>query len=488
MKEPNNDTHPHMTSSDLIDDLNLAEQNRLKPPAMVFALIGLIGIIGNSLVIQIYHKRYKLSNAKIFIISISGIDLFSCCIAIPLDISLLMEQYTLEHAWLCKISRFLNVLGTCTSAFILTVIALDRYRKVCKSRKKQITPRMAKIISICSCVFGFVFALPAVFVYGKKSFEVKQDVLDEAVFGSECSTADEMSNSSLPLIYAGMFVMLFFVGLVSILSPYCLIGCKLMKHSKKMCAMIDYNGIPSTLNINTKGAVQTNVEQETPLNAQCLENMKADANVKENADVSDDNSVIENAYASDDNNVIENADVSDDNNVIKNADVSDDNNVIENADVSDDNNSPNEISGSTEVATIDNNRHDNLIFRPRTRTSWISSIRRRNSYSPRKSQYLREAKATKTAFVMFLISLAYILSYLPHLTLIITRGVKKHFAEELSDDGLVAYRFFLRSYFINCAINPIIYGLCDTRFRRACAVFFRQCYRRNINGVNTAHC
>ncbi|KAH3712239.1 hypothetical protein DPMN_071925 [Dreissena polymorpha] len=68
--------------------------------------------------------------------------------------------------------------------------------------------------------------------------------------------------------------------------------------------------------------------------------------------------------------------------------------------------------------------------------------------SAKKLQCLKEARARKTAFIMFLISLAFILSYLPHLILMATRVVTSEFIEQFSDAGRATYKFFLRSYFL----------------------------------------
>ena len=96
-------------------------------------------------------------------------------------------------------------------------------------------------------------------------------------------------------------------------------------------------------------------------------------------------------------------------------------------------------------------------------------------HTVKKKQYLKQARARKTALLMFLISLAFIVSYLPHLALMLYRVLKEDFVENMDGDGRSIYRFFLRSYFLNCAINPVIYGVFDTRFRAAVKGLFSKC-------------
>ena len=96
-----------------------------------------------------------------------------------------------------------------------------------------------------------------------------------------------------------------------------------------------------------------------------------------------------------------------------------------------------------------------------------------------KSRRFRRARARKATFSMFLISMAFVISYLPFLCLLMARSLDDEFDENLSDAGRAVYKFFLRSYFFNCAINPFIYGISDSRFRDSCTsvitTIFRNC-------------
>ena len=85
-----------------------------------------------------------------------------------------------------------------------------------------------------------------------------------------------------------------------------------------------------------------------------------------------------------------------------------------------------------------------------------------------KSKRMRRAKARKATWSMFLISLAFVLSYLPFLSLLLARSLNHNFDESMSPSWRAVYKFFLRSYFINFAINPWLYGIADSKFRESC--------------------
>ena len=84
-------------------------------------------------------------------------------------------------------------------------------------------------------------------------------------------------------------------------------------------------------------------------------------------------------------------------------------------------------------------------------------------------------KTIKFTTVMFVITLVFVISFLPHLALILWRTFHGEYEAEMTDGaGLVAYQIGLRSYFLNSAINPLTYGFFNSKFR----AFFCSCCRR----------
>jgi hypothetical protein len=78
----------------------------------------------------------------------------------------------------------------------------------------------------------------------------------------------------------------------------------------------------------------------------------------------------------------------------------------------------------------------------------------------------------KTSKIMFMVSLAAIVSFTPVISLLLIRSLDKTFLESLDNTQRTVYNFFLRSYFINSAVNPLIYGILDVKFRSSCNRLF----------------
>lgn len=78
----------------------------------------------------------------------------------------------------------------------------------------------------------------------------------------------------------------------------------------------------------------------------------------------------------------------------------------------------------------------------------------------------------KTTFMLFVVTLVYVLSFIPFLGIVIHRSIfPKHFSN-LSPSGETAFQLFLRSYLLNCAVNPVIYSFCNDLFRKECCKLF----------------
>ena len=79
----------------------------------------------------------------------------------------------------------------------------------------------------------------------------------------------------------------------------------------------------------------------------------------------------------------------------------------------------------------------------------------------------RKQLAKKTTSLMFIVTVVFILSFVPFLVVVLLRHNIRNFVSQLSHSGRVAYRIFLRSYFLNAAVNPLIYSVYDPNFRKA---------------------
>ncbi|XP_062572473.1 neuromedin-U receptor 2-like [Saccostrea cucullata] len=108
-----------------------------------------------------------------------------------------------------------------------------------------------------------------------------------------------------------------------------------------------------------------------------------------------------------------------------------------------------------------------------------------NAHAPSTSGGFKEPtmvntiKTFRTTVICIAITVAFIVSYLPFLVVRVTRNIKKDFEKTLSSSTEVVYKFCLKSYFINDAINPVIYSFLNAAFRQEVVRRFicKACYK-----------
>lgn len=99
-------------------------------------------------------------------------------------------------------------------------------------------------------------------------------------------------------------------------------------------------------------------------------------------------------------------------------------------------------------------------------TATMSSSTSKRSRFSSLASYASRLHASRTTVVLFAVTVAFVLSFLPALGVMVVRTVVKDFDEKQSMGSLVATKIFSKFNFINNAINPIIYSFLNINFRR----------------------
>ncbi|KAK3583183.1 hypothetical protein CHS0354_025702 [Potamilus streckersoni] len=514
-----------------LDELNDEEIYRLVPLLVYLILISIIGIGGNGLVCYIYKTKYRLSNSQSFILCLSAIDLFACFVVVPLEFFTILRQFHFEAIWACKLSRFSNTFVTMSSSFLLLAIAVDRYRKVCKSFGWQISSNAARALCVASILAGLAVSWPALILYGKKSFLVQEF----NITATECSINDAISETMFPFLNNLMFSLMFLTGIVAMSLLYCFIGRVICQHAKKpreylnvsvpmlSSAVVDskpddlpkqndyqkrtsrrksskrekgelswagrsessrkddHSVTKDDLSFNTVDNVNASTRNAISMPVVQVEHkweglMSDDSGIKADQQRPDDDSSGKYIFQEGTNEKVNAKENDADTDVDSNNEK--DETVIE---TEEKNNSTASSKGNfSKMHSPSIGEKINRITRHVSSALSVLTSRssREHSHSFERTQYLKEARARRTASLMFVITLTFILSYLPHLLLMLIRSLDDTFVDNMSSSEKVAYKFFLRSYFLNCALNPFVYGACDSRFRSSCKDLFKKIFRR----------
>jgi hypothetical protein len=115
--------------------------------------LALVGIPGNILVISVFALKHKSSIRRTILIILAIYDLLVCGVTLPFEFYDLYNQYAFREKWVCKIFRTLNHLFVFNSSAIMQLMTVERYRRVCRAMKRQMSQRMISFLFLVSKLF-----------------------------------------------------------------------------------------------------------------------------------------------------------------------------------------------------------------------------------------------------------------------------------------------------------------------------------------------
>ncbi|KAL9965231.1 hypothetical protein ACROYT_G029002 [Oculina patagonica] len=133
---------------------------------LLYAIIFLISVIGNTLVcIVIVRRRRMRTVTNCFILNLAVADLAITCICIPFDIPVQENNYKWPYgALLCKLLYPLQTLAMFASIFTLMAVSLNRFWAIVYPLQNQMTKRHAKRFITAIWLLSALVTLPYVFV------------------------------------------------------------------------------------------------------------------------------------------------------------------------------------------------------------------------------------------------------------------------------------------------------------------------------------
>lgn len=356
-------------------------------PVIAYMLIlTIVGTFGNILVCCVYCTKATKTASTFFILALATLDLLTCLIGMPTEITDLRYPYMFKATAACKMLRFTESVTTIGSSVVLIAVAIDRYRRICKLGR-MISVACAKRISIVAMMLGVLLSWPAVFIFGRSTTFLHPEIPP----GVDCSTDDSMRKTHYPSMYYGFLGLLFICCTVFFSITYCSVGLQIWRQKR---AKIGQN----CNNRDTKGRTFSNSstkEDQSTVSAETPPEVASDH-------VSTDM--------------------------------------------------------SSEQMAISKAKRKQMKERRMSATSFSSA----NLKAAKK----RTIKVTRNTVVLFAVTVAYVVSFLPFLIIMVARSVKKDLEDNLTPAEEVAFKFATKSYFINNAINPLIYSFLNLNFRK----------------------
>lgn len=402
------------------------------PVSIFVGIESLVGFFGNILIIYVYGKFYTNTNFRCFVLCLAIYDLTSCLTTLPGEVYTQMNWYTFKYDWLCKLKSYFNVFTAWGSAFTLLLLSFDRCRKTTWPLAKQIRPSLAFKLCVSGIILSAIVSIPVTILWGRQFDTIETNNVSMDI--SICEKSDAYADQIYPFLYINC---VYNIPVGAMMLAICLLNVILMR------SLLSY-----------KYPFETMSERETVNNS------------------STDRS--ENGQTPESTTTTFTSDVNFSSTPMNVASVSPE--LSTGSAVS----SPprSQFDKSIHVDSVVSNENATATNKCLKGNSGSTVLNRkcksvmRSDDSERTKTKRRVASVKRRALTTIILSSAFVITITLYITLITLVSQKDNILKRLPSNEKAVFLFFLRLYFVNSAINPILYGLADPRFRNGLKKLF----------------
>lgn len=462
-------------------------------PVIIFiGIISVLGVIGNVVVIYVYYRKYPTCNFRHFVLILAVIDLTSCAVLMPFEMVTLVKWFIFPNAALCKCKSFLNVYTVTSSAATLLLIAIDRYRKVCRPHSKQIQPPCARKLTVFILVLAAIPASSDAVFWG-----IHHDVInrgDVNVTVTMCEKDDKYKDTLWPILHTlVLYATTNCIVMISTMVLYIFIAAKLFCVPSGPEQIIPRISVSTPLSMESDSGMASQresifkfpardiesglSESEDMMNSVDLSDVPVEITDEKNEETADDGANRQvneellkvggdNTKAEMDGETLRLQEFVPLRKKHESGDCATKKTVRISAEIIRDSCSGNELH----IPDIEHRRRPSTGRHTSPKSVSMSGqsrlLHRRRSTIASLPGHTGTRLRRKT-LIMFILTSAFVGTTLLYFSLIGYLSKEGNFVSTLSHSERTAWMFFLRLYFINSILNPILYGFLDPRFRKA---------------------
>jgi hypothetical protein len=381
------------------DTLRDGDHSYLMGSFVYVCVLLFIGLPGNALVIYVYLLKWPKSTSRIFILALATYDLINCTTSMPFELGLILNFSNFDFPVLCKVSRFITGMINNTTTFLLIVIAVDRFKRICRPHNRHITPPIGKKLVAIATVFGLCTSWPMLVLYGTMTIP----------HGKTCLIEDRMLSTKFPMLFIIFLLLGHFVTDCILITLYAFVGKvifnrrHILKSSRAKLPKAEISQSSYTVD-----ELDTNDQEE---NRSRLASF-----------------------------------------------------VFWNR-VSDEFRKRGNTTGNIQMTKKQ--------ISPKKS---VSLFRRALSRGSDKESNRNKARVGKTTLMLFLVTVVFIVSFIPHTGMVILRYTHPKFVLCLSYLGKSVYQLTLRTYLLNSVLNPMVYCFVSNQFRSKCKQALKQLF------------
>lgn len=461
-------------------------------PSLVYVVVLiLIGVPGNCLVCHVYTKKWRRRRkpSTLFVLALSWFDLLNNVVSLPTELFLLTNSMSFDYPALCKSSRFVTFFMNAASSVVLIGIAIDRFIGIwCTFKTKPFSVSRAKFVIVLSIILAGMTCWPSVLLYGTQTIQYGQLSLKTCLIDDDFR---EGENAIYPFVYAMYLLCSNVIIDIMFIVLYAMIGIRIYRRrqfgslspKRSWSTVITFKRRPSLCSYSST----TNMEEDIiPLNAGKGSKFCARLVRQESFSSEKSYSTLKNNKYSMNRSV--------DSLPAKVNGMRHENscrtlskiNEVQNSLINSEHRKRSASMPECNVLHVGladaKKSPRNMLLKPKSvsrQASFISS----QTLPSEACRYGRTYHTGRTTFMLFTVTLAYVLTFVPYCVIVIIRYTDKDFYHKQNDLQKNFYQLFLRSYLLSSAINPLIYSFTSQAFRKECAAISKKlfCKLKAIN-------
>ncbi|XP_055890776.1 uncharacterized protein LOC106070374 isoform X1 [Biomphalaria glabrata] len=212
---------PTSTTSPPLFDQGGEESNPRYWNGILVLVFMLANVVGNGLVISVYFFSIKKNLFSFYVVVLAVLNLVTAFTTMLFDVivkTTVLDAEDIVMVSMCKFSHFQVYTNHMLCGFILTLIAHQRYKKVCQPHEASIKINKAACLLLCAgALFAFI-CLPSLVVHSTQRIQLKYG--DQVVRVVICRIAKKYDHSAIQAVLSSLLTIAFVVVLLVTVTYY----------------------------------------------------------------------------------------------------------------------------------------------------------------------------------------------------------------------------------------------------------------------------
>ena len=370
-----------------------------------------------------------------------------------------VKYVTFSSRILCQTMQYFIGLTTYTSIVLLLIIAIQRYMKVCQAPKRPMTVFVKRGLAFLVFLISILVALLIPFIYGTLPYKNE----NHGINGTRCGKLKN-SNMIAGVAYECIIGITTVVSVTTLIVLYSKIGYTV--HRKLIIRFLTMKTMKKKYKINTPTGRNTDNSEDY------TNKIKTDANLKligrdTDVDMTEEQRTIDIGVHSPTNAEEQRpTDLEERQTHTEEQRPTDPEEQRSKGLEKERQTDPKEQRPTDPDEPMPTDPADQIHTEPEEqRPTGNANTKTFPSPCSKKRKKAHRRIANKLTLMFFIITLLFMVSFLPKVILLNIEGIYQDFWENLSDVQRLLFTFFYQMYIINNIANPFIYAFMDSQFR-----------------------